>query len=213
MTEKKVVGGSSVTAGQLEDFFRQIKDGSIGGEHVQAFLEHRNPWPKRWVEKDGVIYFTLVSNGKTGEEWINNFEGKGQSVGGYAKSVLQHKNFKPTKVGTVHHVAVLKGVLYSDEGRITKLIRADAKKRKMTELPAEVACLIRDNFTDKEIEEMGLDWIITFHEPIPDSDGGPGVLGSFRYVGYGLDAYSAHPDLRWGRERGFAFAVAQGTQL
>jgi hypothetical protein len=46
MKEKVVVGGSTVSAGQLEDFFRQIKDGSIGSKEMQAILEHRNPWPE-----------------------------------------------------------------------------------------------------------------------------------------------------------------------
>ena len=44
MAIKTVVTGSSVTASQLKDFFRQIDDGSINGIHMQAILEHRNPF-------------------------------------------------------------------------------------------------------------------------------------------------------------------------
>ena len=109
-------------------------------------------------------------------------------------------------------MAVLPGKLYSDDERITRNIRADAKKRKMTDLPAEVACLIRDMFSDEEIKEMGLDWIITMHEPIPDSDGDPGVLGTNRFDGYRLVAYGGHPGHGWDREYGFAFSVAQCPQ-
>jgi len=36
--QKVVVGGSSVTAGQLADLFRQIQDGSINGEYLQSVL-------------------------------------------------------------------------------------------------------------------------------------------------------------------------------
>lgn len=43
---KQVVGSMSVWAGVLKDFFRQIKDGSITLEMLQAFLEHRNPFEK-----------------------------------------------------------------------------------------------------------------------------------------------------------------------
>jgi hypothetical protein len=210
-TQKVVVGGSSVTASQLKDLFRQIEDGSIGGEHLQAFLEHRDSWLKRWTVKDGVIYFTLISNGFTGDEWITHLNGKKQPVGPYAQSVLRHPNFKPTKAGTPHHIAVLLGKLYFDDERITRNIRTDAKKRKMTDPHAEVACLIRDAFTDQEIEEMGLTWIITMHEPIPDSDGHPHLLGADRYGGYRLSAYDSRPDDRWSRARGFAFSVAQGA--
>lgn len=45
-TSKVVVEGSSrVTAAQLKDLFRQIEDGSIDGKGLQAFLEHRTPFP------------------------------------------------------------------------------------------------------------------------------------------------------------------------
>ncbi len=44
MATKVVVGGSSVSASQLKDFFRQIEDGSLTGYHVQGLLEHRNPF-------------------------------------------------------------------------------------------------------------------------------------------------------------------------
>lgn len=43
-TRKVVVEGSSVTASQLKDLFRQIEDGSLRSHHIQALLEHRNPF-------------------------------------------------------------------------------------------------------------------------------------------------------------------------
>lgn len=46
--QKVVVGGSSVTALQLKDFFRQIADGSLTGDHVQAMLAHRNPFEPKF---------------------------------------------------------------------------------------------------------------------------------------------------------------------
>ena len=46
MAKKLVIGESSVTASQLTDFFRQISEGSITGEMVQAFNERRNPFEK-----------------------------------------------------------------------------------------------------------------------------------------------------------------------
>ncbi len=45
-TQKVVVAGSSVSASQLKDLFRQIGDGIITGHHLQAFLDHQNPWDK-----------------------------------------------------------------------------------------------------------------------------------------------------------------------
>ena len=203
--------------GKLAEISRQVflqKEYGFDPEKLDTFLQRAiegrfNDGMKWTRDADGVIYFTVVSNGKTGEEWIVHLNGKGLPVGSYAQSVLRHKNFKPTKAGTVHQIGVLPGKLFSDNDRITKNIRGNAKKRKMTDPHAEVACLIRDMFSDEEIKEMGLDWIITMHEPIPDSDGDPGVLGARRFLGYGLDACDGDPDDRWYCGDGFAFSVPQ----
>ena len=40
----KTVGGMSEWSGMLKDLFRQIDDGSINLQQLQAFLEHRNPF-------------------------------------------------------------------------------------------------------------------------------------------------------------------------
>ena len=216
---KKLTGDEKLSlAGKIAELQRQVFlqaeygfDPKKLDEHLQRAIEGQ--WGNRsWTVKDGVIYFTLVSNGKTGEEWITHLEGKGLPVGDYAKSVLRHKDFKPTKAGTVHSIAVLQGQLFSDNDRITKNIRAEAKKRKLVDPHAEVACLIRDMSSDEEIKEMGLDWIITMHEPIPDSDGDLDVLGTNRCADCRLFACDASPTSRRRRENGFAFAVAQGTQ-
>src|SRR5690349_7540444 len=39
-----VVGGSSITAFQMKNFWRQVGDGSITRDTLQAFLEHRDPF-------------------------------------------------------------------------------------------------------------------------------------------------------------------------
>lgn len=163
----------------------------------------------KWTEKDGVIRFSVTSDGTTGEQWIARLESKGFRVGDYAKSVLRSKSFKPT-TGITYEIAVLKGELFSDNERITKNIRKDAKNRKLTTPNAEVACLIREKFSDKELEAMGLYWIVTMHEPIKDSGGDPILLDAFRGGdGSWLYAYYGSPDRRWGRSSGFAFVVSQ----
>ena len=154
--------------------------------------------------------FTLPSTtGKTGAEWIAHFEKKGDRIGSYAKSVLLSNDFKPTS-GVTTEVAVLKGSTFKDNERVTKNIRKVAGERALETPNAEIACLIRDNFTDTEIEAMGLIWIVAMHEPIKDSGGGPGLLDADRSDdGRWLRAYYGEPDRRWNREYGFAFAVSQ----
>ena len=109
-----------------------------------------------------------------------------------------------------YEIAILKGMLFEDKNRITKNIRAEADKRKLTTPNAEVACLIRENFSDEEIEAMGLVWVAVIHEPIKDSDGDLDLLGvvrgddgSWLYTDYG------NPGHVWDRGGGFAFVVSQ----
>jgi hypothetical protein len=191
----------------LKSFFNKL--GGIEGARRFLRDELSVSEPTRsWREEDGVIYFSVTSDGATGEDWIKRLSGNGFRVGDYAKQVLRSPDFKPTN-GMTAEVAVLKGLLFADN-RITRQIRAEADKRKLEKPNAELACLIRLKFTDKEIEAMGLIWIVTMHEPINDSNGDLDLLGasrdgSCRWLG------SCHgsPGRRWYRDDGFAFAVSQ----
>jgi len=168
---------------------------------------------RAWSEEDGVVYFSVTSNGTTGEEWITRLESKGFRVSDYAKSILRSSDFKPTNGITT--VAVLKGVLFGDNERTTKNIRTKAYSGeftqgwKLSDPNAELACLIREKFSDEEIEAMGLWAIVAMHEPIKDSDGDPRLLNARRFGGgRWLDAYWDSPDGRWDRAFGFAFSLA-----
>jgi hypothetical protein len=163
----------------------------------------------KWTEKDGVIRFSVTSDGITGEEWISRLESKSFRVSDYAKSVLSSKGFKPTS-GITYEIAVLKGEIFSDNDRITKNIRKEAKNRKLSDPNAEVACLVREKFSDKELEAMGLYWIVAMHEPIKDSGGDPRLLAAIRFdYGSWLHANFGCPGGEWGRGYVFAFVVSQ----
>src|SRR3989344_3765271 len=102
-----------------------------------------------------------------------------------------------------------KGMLFTDNDRTTKKVRALAEALKFTKPNAEVACLIRENFSDEDIEAMGLWWIVAMHEPII-SDGGPRLLGAYRGGGgRWLEGFCDNPGFRWRHYVGFAFAVPQ----
>ena len=166
----------------------------------------------KWREQDGVIYLSVTSNGKTGEEWIKYLEDKKINMADYTKATLRSKDFKPTS-GVTTNIAVLKGVLFADDVRITSNILSEAEHRKLTKPNAEIACLIRDKFTDKEIEAMGLLGIVVMHEPIKinyGSYGAPYLLGAgLRVSVYSLGAFRGNLGLRWLREDGFAFSTEQ----
>jgi hypothetical protein len=203
--------------GQLDSALMKIgHDVGLGtAEGIQSFLRGElivSEPERKWREKNGVIYFSVTSDGTTGSddgttgsEWIKRFA----DIGDYAKSVLRSPDFKPTN-GVTTEIAVLKGMLFENDDRTTKNIRAEAKKRGFTKPNAEVACLIREKFTDEELEAMGLWWIIVMHEPIKDSDGDPSLLGASRDGdGSWLLARWGDPGRWWHRDDGFAFAVSQ----
>ena len=195
-----------ITLGRVEAVWNKLG----GEEGVDRFLRNElsvSEPTRSWLEEDGVIYFSVTSDGTTGEDWIKRLEGNCFRVRNYAKQVLRSPDFKPTS-GVTTEVAVLKSMLFEDNDRITKKIYAEADKRKLFKPNVELACLIREKFTDKEIEAMGVWWVIVMHEPINDSDGDPDLLIASRDDGgRWLSAWVGRPGLRWDRDGGFAFAV------
>ncbi|MHB1118017.1 MAG: hypothetical protein ACYCZ7_00590 [Minisyncoccota bacterium] len=202
---------AGLTAGQLNAIVKKLGGHDMALRFLRGELSVSEPI-RSWREEDGVIYFSVTSDGTTGEDWIKRLEGNGFRVGDYAKQVLRTPSFKPTN-GVTTEVAVLKDMLFEDNDRITKKIRAEADKRKLSKPNAELACLIREKFTDKEIEAMGLWYIVAMHEPINDSGGHPNLLDASRYGdGRWLNACLDVPGVpgdRWNRGSGFAFAVSQ----
>lgn len=180
----------------------------------KAEIKLVSPQIRPWIEEDNTVSFPVTSDGTTGPDWIKRLEQKGFRIGDYAKSILKSNDFKPTN-GVTTTIVVLKGMLWSDTDRTTKNIRAEAEKRGLVKPNAEVACLIREKFSDDDIKAMGLIWIVAMHDPIKDSGGLPSLLGAGRDAGGSwLDAGWDRPGRRWSRRwndsRGFAFAVSQG---
>jgi len=202
--------------GKLAEIKRQMRqpggypfDAEKLNKFLQRAVEGRFDDSQRWREEAGVIYFEVTSDGTTGEQWIDRLTRKDFRVGDYAKSVLRSPDFKPTS-GVTYRIAVLKGTLFTDSNRITSEIRAEADRRKLSKPNPEVACLVREMFSDKELRDMGLWWIVVFHEPIKDSGGLPSLLFAHRRAdGPWLFTYCDTPDRRWGSDDGFAFAVSQ----
>ena len=199
---------AGLTAGQLNAIVKMLGGEEGALRFLRGELVVSKP-ARRWREEDGVIYFTVTSDGTTGPDWITRLEKQGFRIGSYVKRVLLSSAFEPTN-GVATKIAVLKGEFFEAGDRVTENIRAAATRSGFVPPSAEAACLIREMFTDKEIEAMGLWWIVIMHEPINDSDGVPSLLGAGRGgVGRGLDARFGDPGRRWGCGGGFAFAVSQ----
>jgi hypothetical protein len=198
---------SDLTAGQLNAVVKKLGGHEATLRFLRGELVVSEP-VRRWRGENGVIYFTLVSYGLTSEQWIAHLEAKkGYGVSRGAKDLLLSSEFKPTN-GVAYNIAVVKGELFADNDRVTKNIRQEADKRKFTTPNPEVVCLIRDSFSDQEIREMGLTWIIAMNNPIKDSDGGLRLLG-VNADRHSLSTGCDFPDNKWRRNGGFAFALPQ----
>ncbi len=208
MKDTSEFASAGLTAGQLNAIVKKLG----GHEAALAFLcgELTVSQPaKKWQEKDGVITFTVTSDGTTGPEWIKRLKKDGFQVSDYAEQVLNSKRFHETD-GVTTEVSVLKGKLFFDDDRITSKIRAEAKSRGLTEPSPEVACLTRERFTDKELEEMGLWSMVTMHEPIIGVDGAPSLLSAdCDDDGSWLGTCHDEPESWCDPNRGFAFATTQ----
>lgn len=195
--------------GQYKDYFG-LRGIMRGTHEIREIGACPVPEPTRsWREEDGVIYFSVTSDGTTGGGWIVRLESKGSRVGSSARRVLHSTGFKPTSSVTTE-VAILKGMLFEDNDRTTEKIRAEADKRKLAKPNAELVCLICEKFTGKEIGAMGLRRVVAARKPIIVFGGTPCLLGVDRYNNeYQLGAYHDWPDHGWSRDDGFAFIVSR----
>ena len=161
--------------------------------------------PRKWREENGIIYFSVTSDGTTGKGWIKRLKDKVSFIIPNAIDLLCSGEFKPT-VGITFEVAVLKGMLFEDNDRVTEKIRTEASNCKLETPNVEIACLIRDKFTDEEIGAMHLQYIVTMHEPIFDRDNLPSLfVSAFGHYHCGIDAFYDKPNERWYPDCGFAF--------
>lgn len=204
---KSEFASANLTAGQLNAIVKKLG----GHEGALRFLRGETLVTKperKWCEQDGIIYFSVTSDGTTGEEWIRRLEKNGFRISDYAKNVLRSKDFKPSS-GVTTQIVVLKSMLWNGNDRITKNIRAKALELGLATPNAEVACLIRDNFSDKEIKAMGLWWIVVMHELIKDSNICPRLLKVHRGDG-GSWLHAIYDDLDsgWDHYSGFAFVLS-----
>lgn len=128
-----------------------------------------------------------------------------------ANDLLNSPDFESTS-GDVIKIAVLKGKFIDKDKRSLNKIRREALMRGLTAPNAEVACLIREKFTDQEIRLMGLEHIEVMHRPIMDSGGVRRLLGSAanRKGFWGSHAENENYNDSMSNARcGFAFAVSE----
>ena len=202
----KEFASADLTMGQLNALVKKIG----GRDNVLRVLRDEltlSEVVRSWSEEDNIIRFSVVSDGTSGANWIKRLEDAGHDVCTYSKQVLLSPDFQPT-FGVTIDIVVMKGTLFLNDERITRNIRAEAVGRRYVAPNLEVAYLISEKFTERQIMQMGLWGIVTMHEPITDSAGNPSLLYAHcNGKSLSLSARNDSPFPWWDDGEGFAFAV------
>ena len=186
-----------------------------------SVIESTNP-VNRWRKENGVIYFSVTSNGKTGKEWIEHLKDERYHIDGDAKDLLLSKAFNPTSGVTTEIAILTRTSLLRPKylmGFTTSDIINEAAILKFVKPNAEVACLIREMISDKEMGAMGFRYITVMHEAyeLHNSKNATYAPGHhyFMYLGltsesggHELTASDIHPESHtFAMHDGFAFVV------
>jgi hypothetical protein len=169
-------------------------------------MQNNNDVANRWQEHNGVITFSVTSQGYRGKEWIKYFKTKNVLIGEDTKQLLLSTSFEPKK-GKTYQIEIIKGGVFFFRHRVTSRVFGEAKKRKLVWPNPEIGCLVRDMFTDEEIKCMDISCIATMHKPIIHRNS-PYIFCVVSYDGSPwLKTYYAGSNRYWREDTGFAFVT------
>lgn len=171
---------------------------------------------RNWREEDGIIYFSVTSDGATSEEWIERLESKGDFLGNFIKDVIYSKEFKKSS-GIRKEIVVLKRMDWKklnlvnlssrDNGFVEENVKAFAARYNLEKIDIETACLIKEKFSDQDLKDMGLYYIVSLIDG--DESVHKRLITSQENTGCWLDNFYGNSDYFWGSGLGFAFVAPQ----
>jgi len=147
--EEKAFAISEIAPGKLNALVKNLMRGMNINDPAEAVRRiNSREWlvyePSNFRRKNGLIHFSVTSDGTTPEGWKNRLLNKGFNLLG-----VNIDHLIPT-VGVTTDI-----IIYESEVDIKKQINLVSNH-----LSIEVACLVRDKFTDKDLRDMGLYKII-----------------------------------------------------
>ncbi len=162
--------------------------------------------------ENGHLHFTVQGTALNSKDWEARLKTGGHKLSKYSADVLSKPDYNKNhrlEAGKIYKLGLVFGTeIAKDSERTTSNLKAHALREFGPEanedLKGEVELLIREKFTNAELQAMGLWYIAVLHNPITDSGGHPRVLYSDRFVGSYVRAYYDGPGGQW-RARG-AFA-------
>lgn len=159
---------------------------------------------------------TVKALGLTGPEWIERLEKNKYRLSSYAKDVLNSPDWERERMkkGEEVEVAFVSVKEMGKSSATTKEIQEYAADKGYGIPKGELALLVGEAVSDKEIDKMGAWYIATLHSPIADSGGDPLVLHSDRDGdGPWVGTYWDGPGGQWRGLGAFAFSVLAKSAL
>ena len=209
---------SPISRAQSHEFLNKLEAAGLDTQLAQKIIDSKNNelavevvdfirsgGVHDWREENGIIYFSIMSNGMTGQEWISYFISRGNPIMDSIKYFLLSEEFKPTK-SVVTEIAVLKGESFEDNQQALENIRKEAIRHRFVPPSLESTCLIRKRFTGEKIKAMGFGGGIVVIHKTGDFQKLLPVVGVDNL--YSISTLIDKPDRKWGiKGYGFAFEV------
>lgn len=159
------------------------------------------------TEKNGIIYFSVYSEGLSPQQWLKYFSGNNIILSARIKNILLSVRFKAT-VGE-RKFAIVDGDRFSDDERTLTNVKNFAHSKKFHRLNAENICLLRKALSDEDLERLGFRDIVVVRTGY--KFGQKVYLGQIsrreidKNRGCGITTTDARPDKLFGQKKGFAF--------
>ena len=133
----------------------------------------------KWtLAKEETIRFKLTGLGLTGAQWIEKEESKNSnSCQEDVKEIFNSSIFRSCEKGKIYEIAILPGRLFRKR-RVIKNILAEGREMGLLcgkDIPLEIVCLIRENYSGEQIKQMGIEWALLVN-PIEGSGSGVVLL-------------------------------------
>lgn len=196
-------------------------DAAIEAARPKTLAERYEAFPPELKAKfsfeNGRLYFNVVGTGFESKHWPKRLKDGGHELSKWAADFLSKPDYDKKhrlEAGKSYKLALVLGTeIATDAERSTADLKTFAcreigEQATASDLKGELALLIREKFTNAELEEMGLWYIAVLHEPIVDSDGYPRVLYSGRDDGSFVRADYDDPALQWSDLGAFAFLAS-----
>ena len=127
-------------------------------------------------EIDNIIYLSfLLSDGKTGINWINHFEKNNYYLCNYSRSILSSSEFNAS-YGMNYNLAILRANSLNSEVVTIANVLKKAEANNFLKANLEMACLTFNALSNEVMEKYNLQNVLILHPLVRDFEGSPSIL-------------------------------------